>query len=277
MPELPDVEVFRRHLAANALRKRIVTVEIKSQKILGNVSARKLRYSLLDRRFRSTKRHGKHLFVQLNSSGWLAMHFGMTGSIKYFKGGDEAPAYDRLLIGFANGCYLGYSSRRLLGKIDVVENPTSAIAARHLGPDALDAKFDVNAFVATLQARKGIIKSTLMDQGVIAGIGNIYADEILFRARIHPKTRVDALDKKHVKRLHRSMISVLQKAIACGTDPARLPRTYLIPQRHAGGHCPRCGTKLACIKIAARSSYLCSRCQGKPVTTNHSIQIDNKR
>lgn len=262
MPELPDVEVYRRYLGATSLHKRIDTVQVRSNKILGNISSSRLRAALVGREFQSTARHGKQLFAQLNSSMWLALHFGMTGYLKYFKNIDKEPVDDRLLIGFVNGFHLGYCSQRLLGKVELVDNLRSLIAAKHLGPDALDPKFDFPAFKQAMARHKGIVKTALVDQHSIAGIGNIYADEVLFQARVHPQARVHELDETALKRLLQKTKAVLRTAIACGADPTRLPRNYLIPQRYKGGRCPRCGVDLGRIKIGARGAYFCPHCQG---------------
>lgn len=261
MPELPDVEVFRRYLASTSLHQRIRTVQVQSNRILRNVSAKKLRTALRGHQFESTLRHGKFLFVQLDSCGWLVLHFGMTGYLKYFKQVDKKPAHDRLLVGSVNGFHLGYYSQRLLGSVDLIDDPKDMIETKRLGPDALDRDFDLVAFKRTIAAHRGTVKSTLMNQQIIAGIGNIYADEILFRTRLHPATKVVGLDESVLESLFKSIKAVLPKAVECRADPARFPRSYLTPQRHAGGQCPRCGTRLERIKISARSAYFCPHCQ----------------
>ena len=262
MPELPDVEVFKRYLDSNALHKKIQGVSILNIKILGNVTGKKLQESLIGREFSSTKRHGKHLFVEISGGDWLAMHFGMTGYLKYFKEKDEQPKYDRLQFDFSNGYHLGYYSKRLLGRVDWVENPDTIITASHLGPDLLAEDFNFKAFKEVLANSKGIIKSALMNQEHFAGLGNIYSDEILFQAGTHPKTKVDKLDEKALKILFNKLKSVLETAIECGADPGKLPKRYLIPQRKKGGQCPVCGTAIQQIKISARSAYICPICQG---------------
>lgn len=261
MPELPDVEVFRRYLASTSLHQCIKTVQVESNKILGNVSAKKLRMVLKDHEFESTVRHGKFLFVHLSSCRWLALHFGMTGYLRYFKEVDRKPAHDRLVLGFVNGFHLGYYSQRLLGSVQLVDHPNSLIETKRLGPDALDRNLDLAAFKDVLSTRRGMVKPTLMNQQIIAGIGNIYADEILFHAQIHPAKKVSDLNAGILESLFRSMRAVLHKAIECGADVARFPRTYLTPHRHPGGQCPRCGTSLERIKIANRSAYFCPHCQ----------------
>ena len=117
MPELPDVEVFKRYLDATALHKTITDVEVESTQILDGVSKGKLHKSLKGRQFLSTHRHGKHLLVALEKESWLTLHFGMTGFLKYFKQMDKDPEHDRMLISFDNGYHLAYVSQRKLGAV----------------------------------------------------------------------------------------------------------------------------------------------------------------
>jgi formamidopyrimidine-DNA glycosylase len=261
MPELPDVEVFRRYLVSTSLRKKIRDVTVRHNKVLGNVSARKLHDALLGRSFVATKRHGKHLFVRFEKGAWLAMHFGMTGYLRYFTDQDPEPKYDRVVFAFAGRGQLGYYSLRLLGRLDLVADPEREIARLGLGPDALDPALDLATFRARLGGGRAIIKAALMKQQAIAGMGNIYSDEILFQARIHPATRVGDLGEAQIKTLFRVMQRVLRKAIECGAEPARLPKSWILPRRSTREPCPRCGTALARLRQGARSAYFCPRCQ----------------
>lgn len=259
MPELPDVEVFKRHLIESALNQRIDGVVVRNRRVLAGLTPARLQADLAGHRFRAARRHGKHLFAQIDAGPWLAMHFGMTGKIMYFTGDDPAPDVDRLRIDFVNGAHLAYYDQRLLGRLRLVDDPDRFIADKPLGPDALDA--DYRAFTAAIDGARGGIKAVLMDQAVIAGIGNIYSDEILFQARIHPQTKVAALDARQRQTVYRAMKAVLKKAITREADPDKLPADYLIPHRHAGAACPRCGGKVARLSLAGRGSYFCPRCQ----------------
>lgn len=120
MPELPDVEMFKKYLDATALHKTIAQVDVKSEQILEGISVQILKNELLGKRFEMTHRHGKYLFLSFNEAKWLGFHFGMTGFLKYFKKMEKAPPHDRLLIGFSNGYYLAYDSQRKLGKVLVI-------------------------------------------------------------------------------------------------------------------------------------------------------------
>src|SRR5215211_4768090 len=138
MPELPDVEVFRRYISSTSLRQKIESVEVKSDKILGGVSARQLQSALKGRTFESTRRHGKNLFVGLDGGGWLLMHFGMTGDLEYFEDLDQDPPHDRFLISFDNGYHLAFDDQRMFGRVDLVEDPESFVREKKLGPDLLE-------------------------------------------------------------------------------------------------------------------------------------------
>lgn len=268
MPELPDVEVYRRELQSKALNQRIAAVDVKSPRILGRFPAKRFIEGLRGRRLTGTQRHGKRLYATLDGGGVLALHFGMTGALRYFAGEDPEPAFDRVRIDFENGRHLGYYNRRMIGRVALLDDAQADIAARELGPDALD--LDPETFRERLAGSRGAIKSVLMDQTAIAGIGNIYADEILFQARVHPQARTAELDAATIRRIHKTMQAVLKKAIERGAEPERLPRNFLIPRREAGETCPACGGRIARVAVGGRSTYFCPRCQPKPKSPGRS-------
>lgn len=259
MPELPDVEVFRERLESTSLNREIRTVSVDADRVLKDVSERTLRSRLKGGALTSTRRHGKHLFARIRGDGWLRLHFGMTGELVPYGEGDEPPGHVRLRLDFAGGDRLAYRNVRKLGEIGLVEDPDGFVEEKGLGPDALD--LDREGFRRRLDGRRGAIKSTLMNQEVVAGIGNVYADEILFRARIHPETPIGELDDGALRRLHRAVGDVLQAAIdARVTD---FPRSFLLPDREEGAPCPRCGTPLEKIRVSGRPTYFCPEDQGK--------------
>lgn len=190
MPELPDVEIFNRYIDSTALHKRITDVTVKDDYVLKNISSDSLKNCLHGQAINSTRRHGKYLFLKLSSSHTLLFHFGMTGFPKYFKNEEEYPDHARLLLAFENGYFLAYDSQRKLGEIRIIEDDRTFIDDLEMGPDALDKDLDLKAFLKLFEGRRGMIKPALMDQEVIAGIGNVYSDEILFQAGIHPKSKV---------------------------------------------------------------------------------------
>jgi formamidopyrimidine-DNA glycosylase len=259
MPELPDVEVLKQYLDSTSLGQTIEKVEVRNPKILGNVSVQALRETLMARKFQTTRRHGKYLLVHLDDSSWLTLHFGMTGRLEYFKDIQKDPPYDRLLISFTNGFHLAYVCQRMLGEVGLAEDAESFIKEKNLGPDALE--LDFFTFKKILEGRMGAIKSTLMNQQRIAGIGNIYSEEILFQTGLHPNTTVNRLNEEMLQELFQGMKMVLQTTIDCQADADQLPISYLLLQRHREGKCPRCEGELKRIKISSRTAYCCPECQ----------------
>lgn len=266
MPELPDVEGFKRVLAKNGLGKTIDQVVVSDARILGALSARSFISRLRGAKLIAALRHGKHLLAHIDRGGWLTLHFGMTGGLHFVRSGDEEPPFTRVRLDFSNGGCLAYTNKRMIGRVGLVEDAADFIAAEQLGPDALDPRFDFPAFKAALLGVKRDVKSFLMDQQTIAGIGSIYADEILFQARISPAERTDRLEPGQLKRLFQEIREVLKTAVACGAGSEqfteRMPKGSLLPERRKGGHCPRCRSPLKVFKVGSRTTYCCPRCQG---------------
>ncbi|MFZ7110689.1 MAG: Fpg/Nei family DNA glycosylase [Desulfatiglandales bacterium] len=261
MPELPDVEVFRGYLEATSLHQRIKSVKIDSGRVIKGISEWELKAGLEGHLFKAGRRHGKYLFAELDNSYCLVLHFGMTGYLKYFRRADKRPEHERLVIDFKNGYHLSYDSQRKLGEIHLAKDPEDFIAEKGLGPDALDPGLDLSVFRDALGGGRGTVKSTLMNQKRIAGIGNVYSDEILFQAGIHPKMQNDRLVGERPRKLFESMKEVLNTAVDCRADPEQFPNSYLIPRRKKDGECPKCGTRLKKISVSGRSSYYCAQCQ----------------
>jgi formamidopyrimidine-DNA glycosylase len=265
MPELPDVEVFRRYLDRTCQGRVIRNVAVNDQRLLSGIASGAFCARLEGARVIGAQRHGKHLLVKLAPAGWLTMHFGMTGALRHWQGAGPEPSYARIRFDFADGHHLAYVNLRRLGAVGLVDDAETFIATERLGPDALDPQFDLAAFERALSARKRDIKSLLMDQTAIAGIGNIYSDEILFQAAIHPRTRTDRLGPDARKLLFRQTKHVLQTAFERGSgaelNADALPRSFLLPHRKKGGHCPRCGGELDTAKFSGRTAYYCPHCQ----------------
>ncbi len=262
MPELPDVEIFRRYLNATALHQKIQTVRVHHDRVLKGISKTTLQRRLKGQELKQTTRHGKHLFAALSKKGWLMLHFGMTGFLRYFKAEDKMPGHVRMEVLFSNGYRLAYDCQRMLGQVSLVEDPRSFAEKEKLGPDALE-DLDVDTFRTAVSGRRGKIKSTLMNQEVVAGIGNIYADEILFQARLHPAIPANTLDNKDFENLYRCMDRVWQESIDAGADPDAMPDDFLLPHRSEKDSCPRCGGPVKKITISGRSGYYCPKCQKK--------------
>ena len=265
MPELPDVETLKRYFDATSLHQRIADVDVRSADLLKGISGRELVRRLKGQRFESTCRHGKHLFARADDYIWLRLHFGMTGSLGYSKGIEKAPRHARVLFVFANNYRLAFEDQRKFGEVGLIGDVDEFLKKRSLGPDALDV--DLAEFKEMFAKHRGPVKTILMNQHLIAGIGNIYADEILFHARVHPATQIASLSGKDRRRLFRAMRHVLEKAIEYHADANRMPKAWLLLYRGKGEKCPRCGRELKSSKIGGRTAWFCPHCQKRtPVT-----------
>jgi formamidopyrimidine-DNA glycosylase len=257
MPELPDVEGFRRYFARYAAGRRIASVQVADHELVRNTTPQGLGRRLTGRRFSKPARHGKWLIAPTGGAE-LLLHFGMTGLLVYSAFDVEPHRHDRVTFVLAEG-RLRYRNMRRLGGIWLVESTAEREAATGpLGPDALD--IDANEFARLLERRRGGIKSALMDQRLIAGLGNLLSDEILWRARIHPRHPVARLRRDRLERLHGAMRRVLR-------DANRHRRVPPIPGWLTGARdspeprCPRCGTRLRRATVAGRTAVWCPRCQ----------------
>src|SRR5579883_1229564 len=266
MPELPDVENYGRYFKRHGLRKTITGVYVGDTRALDHISQHQLQQHVVGAKFTATRRHGKHLFVRISTGGWLTMHFGMTGYLAAFKDEADEPSHDRVRFDFGRSGHLGYIDPRLFGRVGYADDADAFIKAHKLGPDALDPKLDLARFKEAL-AGDGGLKATLMDQSRLAGIGNIFADEILFQTRLHPLTATNKLTGRQFKALLTATRSVFKTAIAAGAGAEgyweSLPRTYLLRQRDKGGVCPRSHGPLSIMTAAGRTTYFCGKCQKK--------------
>ncbi len=263
MPELPDVEIFKQYFNSTSLHKKIEKVEIPQKEMVEDVSSRKIMINLKGKKFSSASRHGKYFFAKAAKDKYLVLHFGMTGSLKYYKLKKEKPEYIRLQINFKNNYKLAYVCPRKLGKISFTESIDEFIKKKGLGQDSYDENFKLADFRKLLKNGRGSIKSFLMNQSHLAGIGNIYADEILFQASVHPESQLDMLDDEYIKRIFRKLNSVLNKAIKAKAKKKNMPGNFLLAHRAEGEECPVCGGKIRKSTISGRSSYFCEKHQIK--------------
>jgi formamidopyrimidine-DNA glycosylase len=259
LPELPDVETFRRYFDATSLHQEIEGVKVEAPRILSGVTAPDLEKALVGDQFKSSQRVGKYLFAGLEKGLWIVFHFGMTGSFQYFKDPGDEPEHTVVLISFTKGYHLSFIDIRKFGLISLTESIDAFTSQKELGPDALSITEE--EFHKLLEGRWGSVKSTLMNQSVLSGIGNIYSDEILFQAAIHPERNVDTLDEKTIHRLFTTIQEVLETAIDAGADIEKLPKSFIIPHRKKGGICPHCGEPLVSTPVNGRTAYYCPELQ----------------
>lgn len=260
MPELPDVETFRRYYESTALHKRIKRVETLHKKILKGVSPEDFAQTLEGRTSNSTMRHGKNLLVQMDKGPWLRFHFGMTGSLQFLKKDEEGiPLHTRVIFEHSDGSRLAFLCIRMLGRTGLVEDPESFAKSAGLGPDAME--ISLKEFRAMLSSRTGAIKSVLMDQGVIAGLGNVYSDEVLFHAGFHPRRKISQFSTEDLSHLYRVMHRVMEMAIKKKAEPEKMPSNWLLPHRKEGVECPDGKGKIKRLRFGSRSAYYCNECQ----------------
>ena len=258
MPELPEVEGYTRYFARHALGQKIVRVDVRDERILGAVRKEKLARALKGKSFHAVRRHGKHLFADAGEV-WLHLHFGMSGDLSYYR--EEPPRFARVIFDFENGTHLAFEDMRLFGVVDLTPSPEYYIAEHELGPDPLDRKFTRRVFRDLVAKRRGAVKSLLMSQEVIAGIGNLYADETLFATGIHPRRAVDTLTDDDVKSIYNAVRRILRQVIDLKSRNADYPRRYLIHYREEGDRCPVCGGTIRRTLVFGRTTYFCGNHQ----------------
>ncbi|MFD8379276.1 Fpg/Nei family DNA glycosylase [Streptomyces sp. NPDC059679] len=258
MPELPDVEGFRRVLASCAEGRRVEGVEVGDAGVLRGVTSQRLRRELTGRRFDAPERHGKWLIARTDGPTVL-LHFGMTGDLTCHEHDDPPHPHDRVTIVLDDGHDLRYRDQRKLRGLWLAA--TDADLDRILGdqgPDALSvsrAELDER-----LAGRHGRVKATLTDQSVVAGLGNLLGDEILWRAGINPARRTDELTPEERARLERAMRGVLLTSVQAGHVPTS--PSWLTGRRDdPDPHCPRCGSPLRRSRMAGRTTAWCPHCQ----------------
>ena len=260
--ELPDVVRFARYLDATALHREVASVEVRDARVLAGTSGGELRDALVGRAFGATRHHGKVLFVTLEGEGpALMLHFGMTGTVRCVQRADHEPEHVRLAIHFEDGGRMLVTSQRLFGEVRLCPDPEAFLAEEGLGPDALDELPDEAALRAAIGDHRGMVKTALTDQHTLAGIGNVFADEILFQARIHPRKQVAELTDGEWARLDEHVRSVLTTASSLTPTEPVYPSDWLLQRREPGADCPRCRGTVERIDLAGRPAYLCPECQ----------------
>jgi formamidopyrimidine-DNA glycosylase len=257
VPELPDVEGFRRYLARHAQGHAIERVEVPDRALVRNRSAQAIGRALRGERFAKPCRHGKWLFAPAGGVE-LLMHFGMTGLLRWSDPGERRHPHDRVIFVCEDG-ELRYNNMRRFGGVWLARDESERDAVTGpLGPDA--ATLDRDGFEQLLRGRRGGVKAALMDQRLIAGIGNLLSDEILWRAGVHPCKPAAALNSQRRARLYEALHAAVMESIRYGRVPhGERWLTRVRDDRNAS--CPRCGTRLRRATVAGRTACWCPRCQ----------------
>ena len=262
MPELPEVTAYKKYIDDTSLHHRIADIEVSDTKIVAT-SASELKKRLTGHSFETTEQYGKYLFLKLNKNGYLYMHFGMTGWIKYDDEHEKEalPNHAKVIIHFDNGAFLAFVNRRKLGRVGLTNSIDDFKNSKNLGTDVLQVSKET--FLELLENKKGMIKSTLMDQHLISGIGNEYSDEILYQAKVHPETKVNQLSKEELVKIFDKTQYVLKTATRFYAVQENFPDHFLLRNRKKGAECPNCSGKIEVVTVGGRSAYYCSSCQKK--------------
>lgn len=278
MPELPEVETIRRDLHRKVKDKEIKFVTVNTPKIVKEPPISEFCAQIEGKVFKNINRRGKYLVIELDSGKKLVIHLGMTGLLIYPFNEDSKKIinikHNHLVFTFIDGTKLIFNDVRKFGKIYLVSNLNKIEGMAKLGLDPLDDCFKEEIFVQLLnKKKKSKIKSFLMNQEFIAGLGNIYVNEVLYRANIHPLRKISSLHKEEIGNLYQQIKLVLNKAIKSGgstvADEAYLNTDgekgkfaeKLQVYARKGEPCIKCGHSIDVVRIEGRSSFICPQCQ----------------
>lgn len=257
MPELPEITLFRNYVRETSLDKTIKKLEFPDASLLQDSQAA-FKKALIDKKFKAAERLGKYLAISTDGNSSLIFHFGMTGKLEYYANQDP-PKYSKMIIWFEDDYRLAFTCRRKLGKIFLAEDLREFQEENEIGKDVLE--LSEKEFLELLEQKTGSIKGVLTDQHVMSGIGNVYADEMLYQCKMHPKSKTNRISEAEKKQLYKKMKSVLEMAIRKEGVRKDFPKSYLIQHREEGADCPKYDGKVKKIKVGGRSTYFCPNCQ----------------
>jgi formamidopyrimidine-DNA glycosylase len=274
MPELPEVETVRIRLEPKLLGRRLMSVEISDPRLTRPFDPAEVAAELVGERVAAVERRGKYLVVRFESGRVLLIHLRMTGQLLHANGGPlpAGDAHRRAVVRLDDGSDVAYRDVRRFGTWLLLEpGELDPYLAAKLGQEPLDALFTAARLGERLAKRRAPIKAALLDQRSLAGMGNIYVDEALWRARIHPLRPAGELDEEAVRRLHRAIRAALEAGIA--RQGATL-RDYSAPDGSSGSMqhefkvygregepCPRCRTPIEKTRAGGRGTWFCPHCQ----------------
>ncbi len=273
MPELPEVETIKRSLEESVTNTTVQKVDVYLPKIIKEPSATEFVELLRGKTITSISRRGKYLLIQLSGDLVMVVHFRMTGKFIYCRPGEKIPKHTHLTIALDNERELRYVDTRKFGRFHLVEGDHlgQISGLNSLGIEPLDERLTRDYLKKHLKFRRAKIKPLLLNQRLIAGIGNIYADEILHAARIHPERLACTLNARETANLYLSIKRIIREGIKYnGTSirdyvdsNGRLGKfqNYLSVYNREGKQCAKCGSTITRKKIAGRSTYFCPSCQ----------------
>ncbi len=273
MPELPEVETVRRSLIDKIVGQQVRALHVGDfPGVLADDRAEDVQARLAGRTVRGVRRRAKYLIIDLDDDTAIVVHLRMTGRLSALPHDEPLLRFERLAIEFANGLDLRFSDQRKFGRVIHVHGDDLDRLEQRLGREPLERGFSAAWLEERLRRRTGKIKSVLLDQGLIGGLGNIYADESLFRAGIHPERRAVTLTAEEVRRLHRAVRGVLRAAVdGRGTTFSSFEDAegnrggyggrLLVYGRGGKAPCPRCGSLLERAVVGGRGTSFCPGCQ----------------
>jgi formamidopyrimidine-DNA glycosylase len=274
MPELPEVETVRAGLAPRLTGRRFRHVDIRDPRLTAPDDPRAVGAELEGERVESVERRGKYLVVRFESGRALVAHLRMTGSFRVAANGIAAQddPYTRAVVKLDDGGEVGYRDVRRFGTWRLLErDELEPYLQIRTGAEPLGPRFTTAWLAERLDGRRAPVKAALLDQRTVAGLGNIYADEALWRARVHPLRPAGELTADELRRLHRGVRDALRLGVArqgatlrdytrAGGEAGRMQREFRVYGR-AGEPCERCGTQIEKIRAAGRGTSYCPTCQ----------------
>ncbi len=273
MPELPEVETIVADLRPHLAGRTIISCDLLFPTIVRHPEPEVFIDSVAGMRITTLRRRGKYILIDLENDLVLVVHLGMTGQLRLVKPDAPLLSHTHAVFALDNGLQLRYRDPRRFGRL-LLGTEVSLLAAKkmpRLGPEPIDPAFAAEELYRRLRKRRTAIKAFLLDQASVAGVGNIYADESLHRARLRPDRLAGSLSRKSAQRLHESLRDSLLVAIAnrgSSVDTYRDAwgeiggqQEKLLVYGRAGEPCFTCGRPLALIRIAGRSTVFCRRCQ----------------
>ncbi len=271
MPELPEVQTVVDSLQEQIPGKQVAEVEVRNEKLLANVGPEELAEVVVDRKIESVTRRGKYIIIAFDNDYYLVAHLRMTGRFVYTEEEADGDKYDYILFYFTDDSRLSLGSKRKFTRAYLVEDLEEAGSLTELGPEPLSEEFTREKFAEMLSTRRGKIKPLLLNQKFLAGLGNIYVDESLYLAGVHPERTADTLTDEEINRLQQAIRQVLKEGIkhrgttkwdyVDASGKAGSYQHYLRVYDREGKPCPECKTELERIKVGGRSSYFCPVCQ----------------
>jgi len=261
MPELPEVEHQLKFFKKVALGQRVKRVSITAPNIIRRPGPRRFAAGMIGREFVRVERRGKYLIVSLDNGKYLILHFGMGGELYFYRDTAGRPDYTRIEFFLESGWRLGFTCPRKICRVMLVDEPSEVPALRDMGREPLGRSLSYSYFSRIIEESPGrLIKPLLMDQRKIAGVGNIYADEILFDARVRPDRKAATLSEGEIKLLHQATRRVLRAALKSGRDPD-FPSDFLVSRSWRSAPCSVCGNPIERKTIGGRTAYFCLNCQ----------------